>query len=318
MSNPVISIICPVLNEADYIDNLVAKFLFNDGIEKEIFFIDAGSTDGTKQKIEELQKNFKNIFLINNPEKYVSFGFNKAFPQTKGKYIAFLGAHADYPESYFKHALKYLEANECDAIGGPLEQKGKTDTGKAIAYCMSHKFGVGGTEFRTSNEKQYVQSVAFAIYKREVFEKTGLLDEQLLRNQDDELHYRLNAHGYKILMAPEMQCSYYVRGSISGLFSQYYQYGLFKPLVLKKVKSGTRLRHLAPTFFVLYFLSLPLIYFCYWWFLPLALYVLLDIFFSLVNSLSFSQKMKALLVFPALHTAYGTGFLFGMLKNPNK
>jgi glycosyltransferase involved in cell wall biosynthesis len=318
LSSPIISILCPVLNEAAHIDNLVAKFLFNDGIEKELFFIDASSTDDTKQKITELQKTHKNLFVITNPQKYVSFGFNKAFLQTKGKYIAFLGAHADYPELYFKHALKYLDANECDAIGGPLEQKGKTDTGKAIAYCMSHRFGVGGTEFRTSNEKQYVQSVAFAIYKREVFENTGLLDEQLLRNQDDELHYRLNAHGYKILMVPEMKCSYYVRGSVIALFSQYFQYGLFKPLVLKKVKSGMRIRHLIPTLFVLYFLSLPLAYFCFWWFLPLALYVLLDLIFSFGNSLRFSQKIKSLLVFPALHIAYGTGFLAGMLKNPNK
>ncbi len=292
--------------------------MFNDGIEKELFFIDAASTDATKQKIAELQKTHKNLFVIDNPQKYVSFGFNKAFPQTKGKYIAFLGAHADYPELYFKHALKYLEANECDAIGGPLLQLGKTDTGKAIAFCMSHKFGVGGTEFRTSDEKQYVQSVAFAVYKREVFVKTGLLDEQLLRNQDDELHYRLNAHGYKILMVPEMQCRYYVRGSLAGLFSQYYGYGLFKPLVLKKVKSGIRLRHLIPTFFVLYFLSLPIAFLCCLWLLPLGLYVLLNLVFSFANSLSFSQKMKCLLVFPALHIAYGTGFLAGMLKNPNK
>jgi len=214
---PQISVICPVLNEEAYVENLASKFLFNDGIEKELFFVDAGSTDQTKQKIIELQKKHSNLFLIDNPRKYVSFGFNKAFPQTKGQYIAFLGAHADYPETYFKDALKYLEANECDAVGGPLEQMGNTSTGRAIAYCMGHRFGVGGTEFRTSSKKRYVQSVAFAVYKREVFVKAGLLDEQLLRNQDDELHYRLNAHGYRILMVPEMQCSYYVRGSLDGL-----------------------------------------------------------------------------------------------------
>jgi len=318
LSAPKIAIICPVLNEEAYVENLVSKFLFNDGIEKELFFIDGGSTDTTRQKITELQKKHPNLFIVDNPQRYVSFGFNKAFPQTRGQYIAFLGAHADYPETYFKDALKYLEANECDAIGGPLEQKGKTSSGKAIAYCMSHPFGVGGTEFRTSSKKQYVQSVAFAVYKREVFEKAGLLDEQLLRNQDDEFHYRLNAHGYRILMVPEMRCNYYVRDSLGGLFKQYYEYGLFKPLVLKKVRSGMRVRHLIPSYFVLYLLSLPLAYFSYWWFLPMGLYLFLDLIFSWVNSLGFAEKMKSWVVFPTLHVSYGAGFLLGMLKIPNK
>ena len=316
MSLPLVSIICPVLNEEAYVENLVSKFLAPDGIEKELFFVDGGSSDSTKEKITALQLKYPNLFIVDNPQKYVSFGFNKAFPQTKGKYIAFLGAHADYPVTFFKTAVEHLERNECDAIGGPLEQKGKTDTGKAIAYCMSHKFGVGGTEFRTSDKKQYVQSVAFAVYKRDVFQKVGLLDEQLLRNQDDEFHYRLNAHGFRILMVPEMRCSYYVRGSISGLFRQYYQYGVFKPLVLKKVRSGMRLRHLIPSFFLLYFLSLPLAFFFWAWLLPLALYVFFDFCFSFFNKLTFIQKLKALIIFPTLHIAYGSGFLPGLLKNP--
>lgn len=318
VSEPYISIICPVFNEEAYIDNLVTKFLFNDGIEKELFFVDGGSTDGTRQRIAALQQERPHIFLVTNPKRYVSFGFNKAFPLTRGKYIAFLGAHADYPATFFKTGVAYLDANACDAVGGPLQQKGKTGTGTAIAYCMSHRFGVGGTEFRTSARKQYVQSVAFAIYRRTVFEKAGLLDEQLLRNQDDEFHYRLNAHGFRILMVPEMRCTYYVRGSIGKLFSQYFQYGLYKPLVLKKVRSGTRLRHLVPSAFMLYFLSLPAAVCWLWWLVPLGLYLLLDVFFSFYNPLRIPQKLKCLIVFPALHISYGLGFLFGMLKKPNK
>jgi succinoglycan biosynthesis protein ExoA len=311
---PVISIVCPVLNEETYIDALTARFLSDDGISKEIFFVDGGSSDRTRERVEALQRRHPQVFLVDNPKRYVSFGFNKAFPQTRGNYVAFLGAHADYPDLYFSHALRYLAADECDAIGGPLEQKGRTSTGEAIAWCMSHKFGVGGTEFRTSDKKQYVQSVAFAVYKREVLEEAGLLDEQLLRNQDDELHYRLNAHGYRILMVPEMKCSYYVRGTLRGLFRQYYEYGLFKPAVLKKVRSGIRLRHLAPSFFVLYCLTLPLGWFYPAWFIPLGLYLLLDISFSLSAPLSFGRRLKCMLVFPTLHVSYGAGFLLGLLR----
>ncbi|MDZ7648838.1 MAG: hypothetical protein U5K54_17615 [Cytophagales bacterium] len=120
------------------------------------------------------------------------------------------------------------------SVGGPLIQKGKSEKGKAIAHAMSSKLGVGDTEFRTDSKKQYVDSVAFAMYKREIFDSIGVMDEQLIRNQDDELHYRMNAAGYRILMVPEMQCVYYVRETLRGLFKQYFQYGLFKPFTFSK------------------------------------------------------------------------------------
>jgi GT2 family glycosyltransferase len=252
--------------------------------------------------------------LVNNEQKFVSYGFNKAFPLSKGKYVTLMGAHAQYPTNFFNTGVSSLEKNECDSVGGPLLQVGKTETGKAIAYAMSTKFGVGGTEFRTETKKMYVDSVAFAIYKREIFEKVGLLDEELIRNQDDEFHYRINAAGYRILMVPEMACVYYVRNTISGLFKQYFQYGLYKPRVFKKVRKGFRLRHMIPSLFVLYTWSLPLIYLLPMWVVFLAIYIIFLFYYSFKNKLPFLQKLISLLVFPTLHIAYGLGFLLGLKK----
>lgn len=310
-----LSIIIPVYNESKYIAALLDSLLTPDGIEKEIFLVDGGSTDGTLEQVATYQQQHPNIIVVHNEKKFVSFGFNKAFPITKGKYITLMGAHAKYPPAFFSTGISHLERDECDAVGGPLLQDGKTSTGKAIAYCMSAKFGVGGTEFRTERKKMYVDSVAFAIYKRTVFEKSGLLDEELIRNQDDELHYRLNAAGYRILMIPEMECTYFVRDSLKGLFKQYFQYGIYKPLVLKKVSSGIRIRHLVPAAFTLYLLSLPLAVWFPAWLIPLALYLLLDLYFSMKSkTLGISQKLTCLLIFPALHLSYGTGFMLGFKK----
>jgi succinoglycan biosynthesis protein ExoA len=312
-----LSVIIPLYNEEKYIGPLLDSLLFDDGVEKEIFLTDGGSTDATIPTIQKYQQQYPNIHLVHNEKKYVSFGFNKAFPSVKGKYVTLMGAHALYPPHFFANGLKYLEAGECDVVGGPLLQEGKTDTGKAIAYAMSSKFGVGGTEFRTESKKMFVDSVAFAIYKKEIFEKIGLLDEELVRNQDDELHYRMNAAGYRILMVPEMQCVYYVRNSLPSLYSQYYQYGLYKPLVLKKVRQGIRFRHLVPPMFCLYILSLPLALFTWLWLLPLALYILLMVFIAArATGLSLRQRIIAMAAFPTLHFSYGFGFLRGLIAKP--
>lgn len=311
-----ISVVIPVLNEEKHIEDLLTSLYCKNNCSIEVFVCDAGSTDNTLSIIKKL--TFPNLHIIHNTQKYVSFAFNKVFDQTRGKYIALLGAHAIYPEKYFDTAIEYLQ-NECDVVGGPLIQLGKTITGNAIAFAMSSKFGVGGTPFRTEKKKMLVDSVAFAVYKKEIFLTTGLLDESLLRNQDDELHYRMNAQGFKILMVPEMECSYYVRNSFKALFNQYFQYGLYKPLVFAKVKSGIKLRHIIPSVFVVYLLLVPLLSYAvgYSAYIPLCLYVGGILVNAFTNTLPLTTKLSSIVAFLTLHISYGSGFILGLPRYLN-
>jgi GT2 family glycosyltransferase len=282
----------------------------------EFLLTDGGSTDGTLDLIHRRQKKDARFIIINNPKRFVSHGFNLALKNAAGAYIAFLGAHAKYPDHYLSKGYEVLKAGLADAAGGPLRQAGHSKTGAAIAWAMSSPFGVGNTAFRTSTQQQYVDSVAFAVYRREVFEKVGEMDEDLIRNQDDEFHYRMNAAGLKILMIPEMSAEYYVRGTFKALFKQYFEYGLFKPLVLKKVKSGIRIRHLVPALWVAYLLILP---FCLiilpkeMALAPLFLYLILALILASGADKGISRT-RVFLAFLSLHTAYGTGFLKGIFK----
>ena len=311
----ILSIIIPVYNEINFIDTLLQSLL-NDTFEMQVLLVDGGSTDGTRERINEWSVKHPKIKMVDNPQRFVSSGFNKAYALSTGKFIAFIGAHAHYPKNYFSTAIKILENDESDAVGGSLRQIGKTEMGKAIAYCMSSKFGVGDTEFRTSKEKRFVQSVAFAVYKRTVFQRVGLMNEKLIRNQDDEFHYRLNQQGFRILMVPEMTCTYYVRESLKRLFSQYFQYGLYKPMVLRKVKSEVKLRHLVPTFFVVYLISIipAFDYLGIIALLPLLIYLVLAIMLATRNCGSLLEKIYCFIVYPTLHISYGTGFILGLFK----
>lgn len=307
-----LSIIIPVLNESAHIEALLSSITQLDPIAKEILVADGGSRDGTDEQVRQLNHSNPNIHLVDNPDRYVSQGFNRAFQRTQGQYISLVGAHALYPPRYFSACVEAIESGECDAAGGFLVQRGTTVMGEAIAQAMSSRFGVGDTPFRTTRKRMYVDSVAFAVYDRKVFDTCGLLDEELVRNQDDEFHYRLNAAGFRILMLPELEVVYYVRDSLSKLSSQYYQYGYYKPLVFRKVRSGMRLRHLIPSVFVLYLFSLPLTLWFLWWVIPLLLYVLGTLYFSLSASASWHVRLRMPAVFPVLHIAYGVGFLAGL------
>lgn len=313
-SSPILSAIVPTYNEAQHIEKLVADFLICSPENSDIWVVDGGSTDGTIEILDRLCKQYSRIHWVDNPEKYVSFAFNKVFPLTQGKYVALLGSHAYYSSDYFTKSIEALENNEADAVGGLLKQTARTSKGKAIAAAMSSKFGVGNTEFRTEQRRMYVDSVAFAIYKRTLFEELGLLDTDLLRNQDDELHYRFNAEGKRILMIPEIHSVYYVREDFKSLFKQYFQYGLYKPLVLKKIKSAVRVRHLIPAFFVLYLLTLPLAHVSMWWLLPLCVYFILICIIGGSNRKGLRFSFNKMIAINTLHLSYGSGFLLGLFK----
>ena len=313
-----ISILIPVLNETEHIDKLISSFIQMAPEEKEILLIDGGSTDGTIDKIKIwIGKNDK-IILVQNKLKFVSPGFNKAFAIAKGKYIGFLGAHAHYPSNFLMTGISELNSGSCDAVGGPLIQLGKSHVGKAISFVMSSKFGVGDVDFRVSVSRKYVQSVAFAIYKREIFENIGLLDEELIRNQDDEFHYRLNKNGYRMLMVPEMASEYYVRESIKLLFKQYYGYGLFKPLVFKKSKYGIKFRHIISPLFSLYILFLPFAIYFPIFLMPIFIYLFIILLISFVKPYGLVIKFVTPFVFFTIHFAYGLGFILGLLKLKTK
>lgn len=312
-----LSIICPALNEIKYIDSLIEHLCAEDNLEKEIFIVDGGSTDGTRERVKELAKIYPSLRFVDNPMKTSTHAFNVGYKLATGKNIAFVGAHALYPRNYFSTGIKCLQRGECEVIGGPLRQEGKTAKGMAIAKVMSSKAGVGNTEFRTATKKQFTDSVAFAIYKREVFEKCGVMDETLPVNQDDEFHYRIRKMGMRILMVPEMQATYFVRDSYTQLFRQYFRYGLYKPAVLKKVRGAGRLRHYIPAFFTIYIVTLPLAFLFSWWLIPLLIYALLIIYISVKFDSSAKIKLLAIPVFTILHIAYGSGFILGIFKNGN-
>ena len=140
----------------------------------------------------------------------------------------------------------------------------------------------------------------------------GSFDTRLVRNQDDEFHYRAKSLNLEIFQEPEIKLYYYPRDTPGGLFNQYFQYGKYKPLVLRKVRSEVKLRHLVPAGFVLYLLSLPLAVFWFWWIFPLLIYCVSTILAATFCGEGIKEKIYLIAIFPLIHVGYGLGFLLGL------
>ena len=315
-----LSVIIPVRNEIEYIKKTFNSIIQStNGIDCQIIFVDGESSDGTYEWLKEEIDKLNNFSLLVNKKKFVNHGFNLAYPKAIGKYISRLDGHSVYPKIYFKNAIRILKENkDISVIGGPAIHKGLSWKGKSIANCMMNPFGVGGSSFRTENSRMYVDTVPFAIYRRNLFDELGLYNEKLVRNQDDEFNYRCRAHGYKILMHPDLKTEYFVRESLTDLIKQYYYYGLYKPDVFKLVPTGKSWYHFIPS---LYIIQIPIAIYLSKidpkFLLPIILYAIICIFESIRCQSSLKMILLSIFVFPCIHFSYGFGFLLGYIRRLN-
>lgn len=316
-----VAIVIPCLNEKDYIIKCLSSIAAQsyEGNLISTYVCDGNSNDGTQQLINDFIKEHSQFHLLINTKKTTPFALNLGIQTANTDIIIILGAHSELDKNF---VAKNVESLATDAnvmcAGGILENVYENRASQIIGAAMSSSFGVGNAHFRTGTKQGFVDTVAFGAYKKEIFDKVGLFDEELIRNQDDEFNYRVTSNGYKILLNPEIKCQYYVRASYSKLFKQYFQYGYWKVYVNKKHKAITTVRQLIPLFFVLYLISLALSFLINWqwgaiYSVFLGLYFLLAFVFALRKSTEVGAVFGIAFTFGILHFSYGIGYLKGII-----
>ena len=197
--NIIVSVIIPMLNEEKYIENCINS-LINQTFPKfqmEWLLIDGDSNDNTVAICRKYEKD-NPIRILRNPDKKTTYALNLGIKESIGKYIVRMDAHALYDNNYIEKCVYYLENTDADNVGGIAITEAKGFVGTAIAKMLSSTFGVGGSAFRVSNESGYVDTVPFGAFRREVFERIGLFNNDLPRSEDNDINARIRESGGKI------------------------------------------------------------------------------------------------------------------------
>jgi len=324
---PWVSIIIPCRNEEKFIGKCLNSIINNDYSKEslEILVIDGMSEDKTKEIVEKYTKQYLYIKILENPNKFTPFGLNIGVKNARGDIIIRMDAHSTYEKDYISKCIKYLNQYNADNVGGIWKIMPRTHTliNKAIVFASSSIFGAGDAYYRRgySRGPKWVDTVFGGCYKKEVFEKIGLFNENLIRSQDMEFNLRLKRAGGKILLVPDIISYYYPKSNLKDFFRHNFSDGIWSTYPLKFEVRIFSWRHLVPLFFVSS-LILSLFFSFFFWqarlFFDLIFgsYVFLSLFFSV--KISFKKGFQYLflmpIVFATRHFGYGLGSIWGIVK----
>jgi cellulose synthase/poly-beta-1,6-N-acetylglucosamine synthase-like glycosyltransferase len=312
----------PVRNEEEYIRASLKSLLAQDYPpgELEILVVDGRSSDRTREIVDEISREHPQIRCLDNPAGIVPTAMNIGIRAAQGEVIIRADGHNIYPRNYAANCVRYLEETGADNVGGPwvTVPADESFSARLVAAVLSSPFGVGNSKFRTSSEPGFVDTVPFGAFRREIFDRIGMYNEKLVRNQDNELNARIRKAGGKIYLTPALTTEYHPVKNIRELLKYAFKTSRWHIFTLRENKESMGLRHLAPSLFltllvVLFFSSFFDVFASILLIFLFSVYFLAGFYFSLYHE---RENLALALVLPfasfCFHIAYGAGTLIGL------
>lgn len=251
-----VSVIVPCFNEVDTIGSLLSAIAGQDFPmdDLEIVIADGMSDDGTRGVIESYAAEHPQISirLVDNHERIIPAGLNKAIEVSNGDYVIRLDAHSRPNPDYISRCVRILESSDVANVGGAweIEPGGEGCFARGIAAAAAHPLGAGGARYRVGGPPGRVETVPFGAFKRSWMERVGRFDETLLTNEDYEYNVRIRDLGGEIFFDPSVRSVYLARNSLTALARQYTRYGFWKAQMLRSHPGSIRLRQIVPPLFI--------------------------------------------------------------------
>ena len=237
-----ISVVIAVRNEADHIEQCIQSIFTQTYQEPyEVIIVDGISTDGTYEKLTEINKQYPFVLLRN--EKFnAAAGRNIGIKHSKGDIIAFIDGDAIAADDWLYQIITTFQKSNAIGVGGPdLLPKDSNTTARMIGYVMTSSLARGGrfnpsTQHTAIDEERCVDHIPTCnlALKKEIFDKVGLFDESFAKGQDLELNYRIIASGNKLLYSPKIQVVHHRKQYIKDFAKQIYKWAKAKVAINKK------------------------------------------------------------------------------------
>ena len=322
-----VSVIVPCYQEEQFIVSClrsIQEFTLPSNATIEILVVDGGSTDRTRDLVEEMRAEDPRITLLDNPKRAQAAGLNIGIRRAHGDYILRLDAHSTYPPDYLDQCLTTSQRTRAENVGGVFYTVARNPSYAAalVQALTTHWFGVG-ISFRTNAKAGPADTVPYGFFRRDVFERFGLFDERLSRAQDYEFNRRISEQGGRVWLNPDIVVEYTQQPNLRNfLRKQFFVDAPFNAYMWYLAPYTFHLRHAASAVFALgVILAVPLSL------LSgtiasitlgvLSVYAALAVFASLQQAVRY-RRIRHLVTLPlsflAYHLSHGLGVLVGGAK----
>lgn len=245
--HPVVSVVVPMLDEAGFIEPCLASFESQSWPQErlEVLVVDGGSTDGSRQFVEEYSREHPWVRIVENPDRRASAAFNRGVEASTGEILCLFSAHGVAHPDYVANSVAVLRETGAAGVGGRYLHEGLDPVSRSIGLAMVSPFGMASPH-RFATRRTVVDTISHPAYRRMALTAAGPFDESLLRNSDYELNVRLRDAGATLVFDPSVESIYRPRGSLRALARQFWWYGRWKVRVLRRHPHSLKARHLVP------------------------------------------------------------------------
>jgi len=321
---PFVSVLVPVREEARAIGRCLTSVLASRYPRErmEVIVADGASRDQTREVVARLACRDPRVRLVDNPGRTTPQALNRAIVAARGDFLVRVDAHSVIAPNYIAELIAFLEAHP-DAWGAGGRMRTVADTpgrlGEAVGVALSHRFGVGNSQFRTATDGQappYPADTVFnCAWPREVFARAGNFDERLTRSQDIEFSTRIRRAGGTLWLVPSAETLYFARTRARAFLRHNWTNGVWSVLPFAySERAPMRPRHLIPMAFV----AALLVSLAVGWPAavagPYAAANLAASFSAAWRERSWSLAALLPAAFAGLHLSYGAGSLWGALR----
>ena len=307
-----ISIILPVLNEADHLEESIHSILSQDYVgDFEIILAIGPSHDGTEKIAEGLSDKDSRIVIVSNPSGRTASALNLAIAAAKYSIIVRVDGHSQIPNTYLSLVSSILEETGAVNVGGVMNARGRTLFERGVAHAMKSSLGVGASRFHTGGAAGEVDTVYLGAFRKEALVAAGGFDERFTRAQDWELNFRLRSAGGIIYFDPRLVVTYRPRSTVFALAKQYFNYGRWRRVVSRTHQGTINYRYLAPPVAVIgsALSVLMSLFFSTIFIIPLAIYLSFILLASFRIARSIGEIICMPLILLTMHMSWGMGFI---------
>jgi glycosyltransferase involved in cell wall biosynthesis len=317
-SPPVYSIVVPVYNRPDEVDDLLKSLTAQHFKNFEVVIVEDGSTLPCKAIVDRYasQLSIQYLTKINTGPGSTR---NAGFAVAKGSYFVVFDSDCIIPEAYLEIVQACVEKEKWDAWGGPDKaHENFTVLQKAMGYTMASVLTTGGIRGAKKSVGSFQPRSFNMGLSRKVYEATGGFRFDRFA-EDIELSIRMKQAGFKIGLIADAFVYHKRRTNFSQFFKQVFNFGRGRALIGKVFPTEIKLTHWFPSIFTLGLLAWLVSFVVSFTLFKIGGFFLVVYLLSIAGAASITYKnlLVGLLSIPAALiqlTGYGIGFISEKLK----